>query len=115
MHLKNFSMIETPSGWGLAPSYDLLNVSIILPADTEELALTLGGRKKKLKHENFVQFGKDLNLTDKQINSVFKRMIKNKPLALSWIDKSFLTSNMKEAYKELLERRYKQLGLAGIV
>jgi len=48
MHLKNFSMIESPSGWVLSPAYDLLNVSIILPGDNEELALTLVGKKKKL-------------------------------------------------------------------
>ena len=44
MHLKNFSMIESPSGWVLAPAYDLLNVAIVLPKDSEELALTLDGK-----------------------------------------------------------------------
>lgn len=48
MHLKNFSMIESPSGWILAPAYDLLNVAIVNPDDTEELALTIEGKKKKL-------------------------------------------------------------------
>ncbi len=46
MHLKNFSMMENPSGWGLAPAYDLLNVSILIPEDSEELALTLAGKRK---------------------------------------------------------------------
>jgi serine/threonine-protein kinase HipA len=41
MHLKNFSMIESASGWILSPAYDLLNVSIINPDDNEELALTM--------------------------------------------------------------------------
>ena len=48
MHLKNFSMMRTPIGWELTPAYDLLNVSIALPEDTEELALTLSGKKRKL-------------------------------------------------------------------
>lgn len=46
MHLKNFSMVENPSGWGLAPAYDLLNVAIVFPEDKEEIALTLMGKKK---------------------------------------------------------------------
>lgn len=46
MHLKNFSMIESTSGWILAPAYDLLNVAIILQDDTDELALTLQGKKR---------------------------------------------------------------------
>ena len=31
MHLKNFSMIESPSGWVLSTAYNLLNVSIVNP------------------------------------------------------------------------------------
>jgi serine/threonine-protein kinase HipA len=111
MHLKNFSMIESASGWVLAPAYDLLNVSIVFPEDTEELALTLEGKKKKLKIENFRNLGKGLLLTEKQITGVFNRMIKNKSKALHWIDKSFLSEDLKFAYKELLEARYLQLGL----
>ena len=111
MHLKNFSMIKNTSGWVLAPAYDLLNVAIILPEDKEETALTLEGKKKKLKKENFVKLAKGLELTDKQIESVFKRMIKNKTNAIEWINKSFLSDKMKIAYKEVLESRYTQLGL----
>ncbi len=112
MHLKNFSMIESPSGWILAPAYDLLNVSIILPEDKEELALTLEGKKTKLEKELFEKFGNKLELTQKQIESVFNRMIKHKSNANNWIDKSFLTDKMKNKYKESLETKYIQLGLS---
>ena len=111
MHLKNFSMIESPSGWVLSPAYDLLNVAILLPEDTEELALTLAGKKKKLKREHFEQFAEGLGLNPKQIKGAFSRMIKNKSGAFDWIDLSFLSNDMKTAYKVLLEGRYKQLGL----
>ncbi len=109
MHLKNFSMIETPSGWILSPAYDLLNVAIILPDDTEELALTVQCKKKKLKKENFEKLGKDLKLSDKQILGVFKRMIANKPKAIHWIDNSFLSEENKNKYKNIIELRYHQL------
>lgn len=111
MHLKNFSMIESPSGWILSPAYDLLNVAIIIPDDTEELALTLAGKKKKLKRRHFEQLGKGLELTDKQIYMVFKRFLTNKSKAMNWIEKSFLSNDMKIAYKELVEMRYKQIEL----
>lgn len=109
MHLKNFSMIESPSGWILAPAYDLLNVAIVNPDDKEELALTLQGKKKKLKWDHFDQFGKELGLTDKQIQRVFGRMIKFKPKAIEWIKKSYLSDDMKYAYKNVLDNRYDQL------
>lgn len=111
MHLKNFSMIENPSGWVLSPAYDLLNVAIVFPEDLEELALTMVGKKKKLKREHFEQFGEELRLNTKQIRGSFNRMIKNKTRAFDWIDRSFLSKDMKTAYKEVLEERYRQLGL----
>lgn len=47
MHLKNFSLMHTEKGILLSPAYDLLNVNLVFPEDIEDLALTLGGRKKK--------------------------------------------------------------------
>lgn len=111
MHLKNFSLIEVSNGWALSPAYDLLNVVIVLPDDSDELALTIEGKKKKLKREHFERFGEGLGLTDKQIQGVFKRIVRNKNLANQWLDKSFLSTEMKEAYKNTLNLRYAQLGL----
>jgi serine/threonine-protein kinase HipA len=109
MHLKNFSMIKNTSGWVLSPAYDLLNASILNPDDEEELALTLGGKKKKFKRDDFVQFGEGLGLNDKQIKGAFKRIERDTPKAMEWIDRSFLSENMMNLYKELLKKRYKLL------
>ena len=109
MHLKNFSMIKTRSGWALAPAYDLLNVRIANPEDTEELALTLGGKKKKLTRDYFERFGESLGLTPKQLQGVFKRFEKNKVKALDWIDQSFLSEDTKKAYLDILKERYDRL------
>jgi serine/threonine-protein kinase HipA len=109
MHLKNSSMIESVSGWVLAPAYDLLNVTIINPDDKEELALTIEGKKKKLKLEHFKRFGEALDLTGKQMDGVFKRLFENKPLAMAIIDSSFLSLEMNEAYKAVLEERYARI------
>jgi serine/threonine-protein kinase HipA len=106
MHLKNFSMINTDSKWVLAPAYDLLNVVIVNTDDREDLALTLEGKKKKLRRSNFEWLGKVLELNEKQIEGVFKRLIKNKPVAIEWLDNSFLSKNFKEKYKVLLEEKY---------
>ncbi len=112
MHLKNFSMIESPYGWVLSPSYDLLNVAIVFPEDTEELALTVAGKKKKLKREHFENFAEGMGLTPKQIKGAFNRMIENKSKAMDWIDRSFLSDAKKIAYSDLMEARYHQLGLS---
>lgn len=109
MHLKNFSMIHSADTWTLAPAYDLLNVAIVNPDDTEELALTLDGKKKKLKWDHFKKLGISLGLNEKQLKGIAKRFQKNKLIAHQWIDNSFLSDDFKEKYKTLLEERYHRL------
>jgi serine/threonine-protein kinase HipA len=106
MHLKNFSMIHSGDDWLLSPAYDLLNVIMVNPDDTEELALTLEGKKKKLNRAHFEKFGKDMGLNDKQVDGVFKRFIKQKQTAFDWIERSWLSDEFKVRYKEILEQRY---------
>lgn len=106
MHLKNFSMMERNGYWVLAPAYDLLNVTILNPGDTEELALTLNGKKRKLKREYLETYGRQLGLGEKQINSVFSRIFKNKTKADKWLNQSFLSEENRELYHDLLRKRY---------
>jgi serine/threonine-protein kinase HipA len=109
MHLKNFSMIHSGETWTLAPAYDLLNVAIVNPDDTEELALTIEGKKRRLKWENFEQLGIKLGLNEKQIKGIAKRFLKNKPIAIQWINNSYLSEEYKEKYKTLVIKRYHTL------
>jgi serine/threonine-protein kinase HipA len=110
MHLKNFSMITTRDGeWELSPAYDLLNVRIAMPSDKEELALTLNAKKSNFKRSDFDHLGRRLNLSDRQINSVYKRFEKAGPVAMDWIDRSFLSDDMKQDYKSLLTERFERL------
>jgi serine/threonine-protein kinase HipA len=111
MHLKNFSMIESASGWILAPAYDLQNATIINPDDDEELALSLCGKKRKLDRDHFDQFAENLDLNAKQRTAAFTRFSKHKRNAINWIDRSFLSEEMKMAYLNLIEARYKRLAL----
>lgn len=110
MHLKNFSMIQSNAGWLLAPAYDLLNVTIVNPDDTEELALTLEGKKRKLGKAHFVRFAEGMGLNAKQIEGVFKRFLKKRSVAMKWIENSFLSDEFKAAYENLLNERYSRLG-----
>lgn len=109
MHLKNFSMLKVGTNWVLAPAYDLLNVSILIPDDKEELALTLGGKKNKLTRDDFETFGKKLGLSNKQVQATFKRFFKNKQVGLDLIKSSFLSKEMQNNYIKLFESRFDRL------
>ncbi|MGB6151634.1 MAG: HipA domain-containing protein [Pricia sp.] len=109
MHLKNFSMLKSASGWLLAPAYDLLNVSIVNREDKEELALTLLGKKSKLQRTHFEQLGVRLELSERQISGVFDRFDKKKVDAIAWVHRSFLSTKMKSDYLTLLDERYDRM------
>jgi len=109
MHLKNLSMIQSSSGWVLSPAYDLMNTTILKPQDDKEFALSLQGKRRKLKRSHFEHLGKVLGLNELQIQRVFKRLAKNRPKALHWLGQSFLSHKMQSAYKEVLEKRFQQL------
>ncbi len=109
MHLKNFSLIKTGYDWSLSPAYDLLNVFILLPEDTDELALSLEGKKKKFNRKHFEVFAKKMNITSKQIEGVFKRFFKNKAKAIDLIENSFLSDELKLKYIATIEERYLRL------
>ena len=110
MHLKNFSLYSlNPGVYGLTPAYDLLSTALVLPEDTEELALTLNGRKRKLRRSDFVQAMTASGMDEKVIDNLFKKFIKAIPKWGEWIDVSFLPEEMKGKYKALIAERIKQL------
>ncbi len=106
MHLKNFSLYSlNPGIYGLAPAYDLLSTALVLPEDTEELALTLNGRKRKLCRSDFVQAMTASGMDEKVIDNLFKKFIKAIPKWNEWIDVSFLPDEMRGKYKALIAER----------
>ena len=111
MHLKNFSLIATPGGWVLSPAYDLLNVSLANPKDTEEMALTIEGKKRRLTRKLFDRFAVGLGLNAKQKEAVYGRFYDHRAEAETLIAQSFLTSESKEKYLSIFQARYKKLGL----
>jgi serine/threonine-protein kinase HipA len=105
MHLKNFSMCLSDMEWVLSPAYDLLNAKIILPKDKDDTALLFGGKKKNFNKGYFDRFGMVLKLNEKQINSVYKKLDPWLPKAIQLIDESFLNTQKKIDYKELVKKR----------
>jgi len=110
MHLKNFSLLEQPGmGMMLSPAYDLVNTALVNPADDEEMALTLNGRKKKLKKEDFVTAMNTLRVEEKQQRNIFNKMTKALPQWMEMVDRSFISAEYKEQYKRILTERMKRL------
>jgi serine/threonine-protein kinase HipA len=110
MHLKNFSLLEQPGlGMVFSPAYDLVATALVNPTDDEDLALTLNGKKKKIKKADFLRAFATLQLETKQQQHIFSKMKKARPKWMAQIDRSFLSDALKNQYKELLEKRFERL------
>ncbi|MDM1679841.1 HipA domain-containing protein [Myroides odoratimimus] len=111
MHLKNFSLMHTDKGILFSPAYDLLNVNLVFPDDKEDLALTLSGRKKKIKQVNFDELAMSLGITAIVRNNIYKDFSKQTNKVYDLIDRSFLTDEYKEEYKAIFTKKLQQIRL----
>jgi len=110
MHLKNFSLIKmNNSGYILSPAYDMVATILVNPSDKEELALTLNGKKKKINRGDFVSAFTASKLEVRQQENIFKKMETAKDKWLGFIEISFLSSEYKNVYKELIQERFSVL------
>ena len=109
MHLKNFSLYRPKRLYQLTPAYDLLNVAIVNPKDKEELALTLNGKKSRLKLSDFLKASATMGIEENVTMQLIASMKNALPAWAELINNSFLSKDMKEAYLELIDKRIKAL------
>ena len=109
MHLKNFSLYRPGRNYQLTPAYDLLNVAIANPNDQEELALSLSGRKSRLKLDDFLRAGTTMGLEHNVVVRLVENMHRALPKWRSLISDSFLSDEMKERYEQLIISRMNRL------
>jgi len=110
MHLKNFSLLEQPGlGMTLSPAYDLVNTALVNPADNEELALPLNGKKRKINLQDFIVAMSGFKITEKQQQNIFDKMVKGLPAWLEFIDMSFLSADFRQQYKQIILQRMQRV------
>ncbi len=109
MHLKNFSLYAPDGKYRLSPAYDLLNVAIVNPKDEEELALTLNGRNRKLRIEDFLVGAQTMGISDVVVRRLVAKYKSLAPRFEETIAASFLSPDLKEKYLALLNERLSRL------
>lgn len=112
MHLKNFSLIEmvTNSGlFSLSPAYDLLPVNVVNPADTEQVALTMNGKKRNLHRGDFLKYADSIGLSRKVAERLIDKIVMQKGSFISETENSYLPDELKEKLCCLIENRVDNL------
>lgn len=106
MHLKNFSLFsEQPGKYVLTPTYDQVSTAIVMPEDTEELALPLNGFKKKLMRMDFMQAMESTGVNTQVAERILNRFFSLPPKWFTCIDASFISDAQKAQFKALIQQR----------
>ena len=108
MHLKNFSLIETDENSGsyiLSEAYDMLPVNTVNPADTEQTALTLNGKKRNLHRNDFLKFADACQIDRAVAGKIIDRMKGYESEFIRETEQSYLTDELKESLIALMKER----------
>ncbi|HPJ76065.1 MAG TPA: HipA domain-containing protein [Clostridia bacterium] len=108
MHLKYFSLIETAPNsqeYVLSPAYDMLPVNIILPDDKDQLALTLNGKKRNIRKNDFLFFAENSRIPQKSAEKMIKKVVSLKETYLKMCRDSYLPDDMKSVFEKLITDR----------
>lgn len=111
MHLKNFSLFRPIKDYMLTPAYDLLSTALAMPEDDEELALTLNGKKKRIKREDFEKAMSDSGMDKKAITNLFNRFSKAIPKWHELIGMSFLSDDLQKTYHDKIDSMAKRISI----
>lgn len=108
MHLKNFSFIETEEGsnkYVLSAAYDMLSTNVVIPADQEQLALTINGKKQNIRRKDFFMFSQTIGITEKSAEKMIEKIVKLKDKYITMCRDSYMPDNTKETLEKLIEQR----------
>lgn len=113
-HLKNFSVYQNEDGLlTLTPAYDLLNTSLHINDEDFALQEGLGITEKSDTYihtghptiTDFVQFGKECGMTDRQIITTIAPFMKNQEAVYLICNESEMTEKSRRIYLRSYERR----------
>lgn len=108
MHLKNFSLIETGEGSGkyiLSAAYDMLSTNVVIPADKEQLALTLNGKKQNIRRKDFLVFADTIGISERSAEKMIEKIVKLKEKYILMCRDSYMPEQMKANLESLIEQR----------
>lgn len=83
----------------------MVTTSLVMPEDSEELALTLNGKKRKIKRSDFKIVMSNSGLEEKIIDNLFTKFVKVADKWFKFIDISFLPKEIKEQYKLIIQNK----------
>jgi serine/threonine-protein kinase HipA len=108
MHLKNWSLLMTADNKiRIAPCYDLLCTELYIP-DSDESALTLRGKRKKLKKQDFEYLAEYLDIDSRSVENSLDKFYENRDSLIELIGYT-PKFKQKDKFIEIVNRRFDRI------
>lgn len=108
MHLKNWSLLASNGNYFLSPCYDFISSKLYLP-DEDESALTINGKRKKIKLSDFTRLASNLMIEEKSFQNSINKIKNSKEKILRMINEDISGLTRIGQLKDIILERYKRL------
>ena len=100
---------ENSGSYILSEAYDMLPVNTVNPADTEQTALTLNGKKRNLHRNDFLKFADACQIDRAVAGKIIDRMKGYESEFIRKTEQSYLTDELKDNLNLLITQRINDL------
>lgn len=109
MHLKNWAFLINDEGKvALAPCYDFVSSKIYIQ-DEEDSALSINGRKNKLRRADFETLADSLRIDPTATENSFQKLYEYKGQIIEMTTQSELSATWREKTLDVINSRYKRM------
>ena len=110
-HRKNFSLLTNQKGVvALSPAYDLVSSRLVIPEEAEEMALTVNGKRNRLKRYDFLAFAESIGIEANYAEIKVAELLALGNTFADMITESELTVQLQERFLEIITQRLNRLG-----
>jgi serine/threonine-protein kinase HipA len=109
-HRKNFSLLTSEDGTvALSPAYDLVSSRLVIPEEDDELALSLNGKRNRLRRADFLTFADHVGITATYAADRIAGLLSLQDEFLQMVGESMLTAGLRDRLKGILTERLSRL------
>jgi serine/threonine-protein kinase HipA len=109
-HRKNFSLLTNQKGVvALSPAYDLVSSRLVIPEEAEEMALTVNGKRNRLKRDDFLAFAESIGIEVNYAEGKIEELLASAKEFTPIVTRSPLSAPLQEQFLELITERLDRL------
>jgi len=109
-HRKNFSLLTSEEGTiALSPAYDLVSSRLAIPAESDELALTVNGKRNRLRRADFIAFADHCGVAPEYAERKLADLLALHETFIEMITASQLSDDLRDGLANIISARLERL------